>query len=92
MPRVTRRFPVACFGFLVTVEFCYCPLTLQFALGNLSKGHMFNFNYVKREGISIRQPNLRYYGGPTVEPEEGFFRGDRAVDYLRGPRPIIGTV
>jgi hypothetical protein len=54
---------------------------------------MFNFNYVKREGISVCQRDLRYHGeeSPTVEPEEGFFRGGQAVDYLRGPSPIIGT-
>jgi len=49
MPRVARRFPAACLGFLVTVEPCYFPLTLRFAFSNIRTGHMFS--YAKSEGI-----------------------------------------
>jgi len=38
--------------------------------------------------------DLRYHGeeSPTVKPEEGLFRGDQTVEYLRGPRSITGVV
>ena len=40
------------------------------------------------------EPDLRYHGEEShiAEPEEGLVRGDQAVDYLRGQRPIIGAV
>jgi len=68
MPRVARRFPVTSLGFLVTVEPCYCPLTLHFAFSNILTGHMFN--YAKSEGIPMCEPDLGYHGeeGPIVEP------------------------
>ena len=49
---------------------------------------------MSKEKEYLCQPDLRYHGeeGPAVEPEEGFFRGGQAVDYPRGPRPIISTV
>jgi hypothetical protein len=52
------------------------------------------FNYAKREGISMREPDLRHHSeeSPTVELEQGLFWGDQSVDYLRGPKPIVGAV
>ena len=47
MPRVARRFPAECLGFLVIAKPCYCPSTLRFAFSSIRKGHMFS--YVKSE-------------------------------------------
>lgn len=52
------------------------------------------FNHAKREGISMREPDLRHHSEecPTVSLEQGLFRGDQSVDYLRGPKLIVGAV
>lgn len=42
----------------------------------------------------MREPDLRHHSeeSPTVELEQGLFWGDQSVDYLRGPKPIVGAV